>query len=61
MLFRDHSDLLEEFKHFLPDTSTAPQVLKGAASIKQDDDKTQVMPPDRKVQSIKVTCTTLGY
>ncbi|XP_047057503.1 paired amphipathic helix protein Sin3-like 4 [Lolium rigidum] len=51
-LFCDHADLLEEFKHFLPDTSTAPQVLKGV-SVKQDDDKTQVMPPDRKVQSIK--------
>ncbi|KAM0834829.1 hypothetical protein ACQ4PT_063342 [Festuca glaucescens] len=49
-LFRDHPDLLEEFKHFLPDTSTAPQVLavsKGV-SVKQDDDKTK-----RSVQSIK--------
>ncbi|KAK1606413.1 hypothetical protein QYE76_030086 [Lolium multiflorum] len=49
-LFRDHPDLLEEFKHFLPDTSTVPQVLavpKGG-SVKQDGDKAK-----RSVPSIK--------
>ncbi|CAM0958907.1 unnamed protein product [Alopecurus aequalis] len=51
-LFRDHADLLEEFKHFLPDTSTAPQVLT-VPKVKQDDDKTQIMPPARNVQSVK--------
>jgi hypothetical protein len=43
--------LLEEFKHFLPDTSTVPQVLavpKGV-SVKQDGDKAK-----RSVPSIKV-------
>ncbi|KAM3035162.1 hypothetical protein ACUV84_028961 [Puccinellia chinampoensis] len=41
-LFRDHADLLEEFKHFLPDTSTAPQVLT-VSKVKQEDDKTLIM------------------
>ncbi|KAM3405739.1 hypothetical protein ACQJBY_000011 [Aegilops geniculata] len=53
-LFHDHPDLLEEFKHFLPDTSNTPQVLAApkAVSAKQE-------PPAapsasaRNVQSIK--------
>uniref|UniRef100_A0A452XHV0 Histone deacetylase interacting domain-containing protein n=1 Tax=Aegilops tauschii subsp. strangulata TaxID=200361 RepID=A0A452XHV0_AEGTS len=53
-LFHDHPDLLEEFKHFLPDTSNAPQVLAApkAVSAKQE---TAAVPSAsaRNVQSIK--------
>uniref|UniRef100_A0A0D9WBP3 Histone deacetylase interacting domain-containing protein n=1 Tax=Leersia perrieri TaxID=77586 RepID=A0A0D9WBP3_9ORYZ len=53
-LFRDYPDLLEEFKHFLPDTSTAPQpvpVPRGASS--RHDDRGPLMPSARNAHSIK--------
>ncbi|KQK08163.1 hypothetical protein BRADI_2g40052v3 [Brachypodium distachyon] len=53
-LFHDHSDLLEEFKHFLPDTSAAPQVLTvpRGVSVKQGD-RSPIMPSARNIHNIK--------
>uniref|UniRef100_A0A0E0H875 Histone deacetylase interacting domain-containing protein n=1 Tax=Oryza nivara TaxID=4536 RepID=A0A0E0H875_ORYNI len=53
-LFRDYPDLLEEFKHFLPDTSTAPEpvtVPRGVSS--RHDDRGPLMPSARNAQIIK--------
>ncbi|RCV16180.1 hypothetical protein SETIT_3G117100v2 [Setaria italica] len=50
-LFHGHPDLLEEFKHFLPDNPTPPQ----AATISRvrNDEKSTVIHSARSVQTIK--------
>lgn len=46
VLFSDHKDLLEEFQHFLPDTSVSPQAVTAPrGALVNRDDKTTVMPP----------------
>ncbi|KAJ4960471.1 hypothetical protein NE237_020381 [Protea cynaroides] len=51
-LFRDHSDLLEEFTHFLPDSSaTAP--LQHAASGRNSFQRSSAMPTLRQIHGDK--------
>ncbi|XP_062206253.1 paired amphipathic helix protein Sin3-like 4 [Phragmites australis] len=45
MLFSDHKDLLEEFQHFLPDTSVAPQPVASRGGLVKRDDRSSLMPP----------------
>jgi paired amphipathic helix protein Sin3a len=46
VLFRDHKDLLEEFQHFLPDTSVAPQAgPPSRGGLVKREDKSSIMPP----------------
>ncbi|TVU22253.1 hypothetical protein EJB05_31937 [Eragrostis curvula] len=46
MLFSDHKDLLEEFQHFLPDTSVAPQAAAPSrGGLVKREDKSSIMPP----------------
>ncbi|VAH00014.1 unnamed protein product [Triticum turgidum subsp. durum] len=53
-LFHDHPDLLEEFKHFLPDTSNAPQVLAAPKAVSAKQEAPAVPSASaRNVQSIK--------
>ncbi|KAL6848318.1 hypothetical protein ACP4OV_022446 [Aristida adscensionis] len=46
VLFSDHKDLLEEFQHFLPDTSVAPHaVASSRGGLVRRDDRSSLMPP----------------
>uniref|UniRef100_A0A0E0JD74 Histone deacetylase interacting domain-containing protein n=1 Tax=Oryza punctata TaxID=4537 RepID=A0A0E0JD74_ORYPU len=46
VLFADHKDLLEEFQHFLPDTSVPPQaVASSRGGLVRRDDRTSLMAP----------------
>ncbi|XP_062191512.1 paired amphipathic helix protein Sin3-like 3 [Phragmites australis] len=45
MLFSDHKDLLEEFQHFLPDTSVAPQAVASRGGLVKREDRSSLMPP----------------
>ncbi|XP_020268792.1 paired amphipathic helix protein Sin3-like 4 [Asparagus officinalis] len=48
ILFRNHHDLLEEFRHFLPDTSVGigPHASSGRAFLRRDD-RSYMMPSSR--------------
>ncbi|KAL5221863.1 hypothetical protein ABZP36_026576 [Zizania latifolia] len=48
VLFADHKDLLEEFQHFLPDTSVPPQAVERIGLVKRDD-RTSLMPSGSRV------------
>uniref|UniRef100_A0A0E0BVX3 Histone deacetylase interacting domain-containing protein n=1 Tax=Oryza meridionalis TaxID=40149 RepID=A0A0E0BVX3_9ORYZ len=45
VLFADHKDLLEEFQHFLPDTSVPPQAVAPSRPGIRRDDRTSLVPP----------------
>uniref|UniRef100_A0A0D9UVW5 Histone deacetylase interacting domain-containing protein n=1 Tax=Leersia perrieri TaxID=77586 RepID=A0A0D9UVW5_9ORYZ len=46
VLFAEHKDLLQEFQHFLPDTSVAPPaVASSRGPLVRRDDRTSLMPP----------------
>jgi paired amphipathic helix protein Sin3a len=46
MLFVDHKDLLEEFQHFLPDTSVTPQTAAPSrGGLVKREDRSSIMPP----------------
>ena len=59
MLFAEHKDLLEEFQHFLPDTSVAPQaVASSRVGLVKREDRTSLVPPaNRALPSDKVEMT----
>jgi paired amphipathic helix protein Sin3a len=46
MLFVNHKDLLEEFQHFLPDTSVTPQTAAPSrGGLVKREDRSSIMPP----------------
>ncbi|ONM30585.1 Paired amphipathic helix protein Sin3-like 3 [Zea mays] len=49
MLFKDHKDLLEEFQHFLPDTSVAPQAVASKGGLVKREDRSSLVPPANKI------------
>ncbi|PAN31812.1 hypothetical protein PAHAL_5G444600 [Panicum hallii] len=55
MLFAEHKDLLEEFQHFLPDTSVAPQAVASSRGglVKREDRSSLVPPANRALHSDK--------
>ncbi|KAI8032315.1 Paired amphipathic helix protein Sin3-like 2 [Camellia lanceoleosa] len=56
VLFSDHSDLLDEFTRFLPDTSataSAPHVPLGRHSFHRNDEKSSAMTTSRQVPADK--------
>ncbi|KAL6627568.1 hypothetical protein ACP70R_031294 [Stipagrostis hirtigluma subsp. patula] len=54
LLFSEHKDLLEEFQHFLPDTSVAPQaVASSRGGLVRRDERSSLMPPGRGLQNEK--------
>ncbi|KAA8529502.1 hypothetical protein F0562_033699 [Nyssa sinensis] len=62
-LFRDHSDLLVEFRHFLPDTSAAaslPYVPSGRNSIFRRDDRSSPIPMMRHMHVEKKVTASLA-
>nr|CAB3476585.1 unnamed protein product [Digitaria exilis] len=54
-LFAEHKDLLEEFQHFLPDTSVAPQAVASSRGglVKREDKSSLVPPANRTLHSDK--------
>lgn len=59
VLFADHKDLLEEFQHFLPDTSVAPQAVASSRGgvVRREDRSSLVPPANRTLHSDKVEMT----
>lgn len=54
-LFKDHTDLLEEFTHFLPDASSAAStVCHPSGRSSQLNDRSSTMPSMRQVHADKV-------
>jgi hypothetical protein len=57
-LFKDHKDLLEEFQHFLPDTSVAPQaVASSRGGLVKREDRSSLPPANRTLHNEKVEMT----
>ncbi|XP_028057723.1 paired amphipathic helix protein Sin3-like 6 [Camellia sinensis] len=57
VFFSDHSDLLDEFTRFLPDTSAtalAPHVPLGRHSFHCNDEKSFAMTTSRQVPAVKI-------
>uniref|UniRef100_A0A804QJM7 Histone deacetylase interacting domain-containing protein n=2 Tax=Zea mays TaxID=4577 RepID=A0A804QJM7_MAIZE len=53
-LFKDHKDLLEEFQHFLPDTSVAPQaVASSRGGLVKREDRSSLPPANRTLHNEK--------
>jgi histone deacetylase complex regulatory component SIN3 len=63
-LFAEHKDLLEEFQHFLPDTSVAPQAVASSRGglVKREDRGSLVPLTNRTLHGDKVEmiCSFLG-
>ncbi|GMP51063.1 hypothetical protein CsSME_00017440 [Camellia sinensis var. sinensis] len=64
VFFSDHSDLLDEFTRFLPDTSAtapAPHVPLGRHSFHCNDEKSFAMTTSRQVPAVKVNSCFLSW
>ena len=63
LLFTEHKDLLEEFQHFLPDTSVAPQAAASRGGLVKREDRGSLVPPANRTlhnDKVQMTCSFAG-